>query len=100
MLHTINKSPFERNSLDTCLRLARPGSDLLFLEDGVYAVALGTAIQEKVKKAAKEHVLHALGPDLAARGITEDQVIDGVKIVDYGDFVDLAAKNDRVQAWL
>jgi len=100
MLHTINKSPFERNSLDTCLRLAKPGSDLLFVEDGVYAVTVGTAVQDNVKKATEEHVLYALGPDLAARGITEDQVIDGVNIVDYGDFVDLAAKNDRVQAWL
>lgn len=100
MLHTINKSPFERNSLETCLRLARPGSDVLFLEDGVYAVTAGTVIQDTMGKAAKEHALYALGPDLAARGISEDQVIDGVTIVDYEGFVDLSVKNDRVQAWL
>ena len=26
ILHTVNKSPFERNSLDSCLKFARPGA--------------------------------------------------------------------------
>ncbi len=100
MLHTVNKSPYERNSVETCLRLAKSGSDVLFLEDGVYAVTIGTALEERIEDAAREHVLYALGPDLAARGINEDQVVSGVKIVDYDGFVDLAVKNDRVQTWL
>ena len=36
ILHTVNKSPFERNSLEACLRLAQPGSAVLLMEDGVY----------------------------------------------------------------
>ena len=30
-LHIINKSPFERNSLDTCLRLAKKGAAILLI---------------------------------------------------------------------
>ncbi|MEE8289418.1 MAG: DsrH/TusB family sulfur metabolism protein, partial [Nitrosomonadaceae bacterium] len=37
VLHIINKSPFEKNSLDTCLRLAKKGSAILFIEDAIYA---------------------------------------------------------------
>jgi tRNA 2-thiouridine synthesizing protein B len=38
MLHTVNKSPFERNSLDSCLSHAKAGSSILLFEDGIYAV--------------------------------------------------------------
>ena len=34
MLHTVNKSPFEKNSLETCLRLAEDNSSILLIEDG------------------------------------------------------------------
>ncbi len=100
MLHTVNKSPFEKNSLDACLRLAKPGSALLLIEDGVYAAMKGTTVEEKVKAAAQDKKVYALGPDIKARGLDADQVIDGVTVVDYGGFVDLAAESDKVQAWL
>ena len=41
-----------------------------------------------------------LGPDLAARGIAEDKLLDGVSIVDYAGFVDMVEANDKVQSWL
>ena len=100
MLHTVNKSPFEKNSLDACLRLAKPGSALLLIEDGVYAAMKGTTVEEKVKAAAQDKKVYALGPDIKARGLDEAQIIDGVTVVDYGGFVDLAAESDKVQAWL
>ena len=42
MLHTINKSPFEKNTLETCLRLADDGASILYIEDGVYSVVKNT----------------------------------------------------------
>ncbi len=100
MLHTINKSPFEKNSLETCLRLAKPGSDILLIEDGVYSAIKGSSVEPKLREATKEHTVYALGPDLKARGIEENRLIDGIKVVGYDGFVDLAADNDRVQSWL
>ena len=100
MLHTVNKSPFEKNSLDVCLRLAKTGSAILLIEDGVYAAIKGTAAEEKVKAATGDKKVYALGPDIKARGLDEGQVIDGITVVDYAGFVDLAAENDKVQAWL
>ena len=100
MLHTVNKSPFERTSLESCLRLAKKGSPILLLEDGIYAAMKGTAATAKMETAAKDHPVFVLGPDLAARGISEDRLIDGIKVVDYGGFVDLTVEHGTVQSWL
>ena len=99
ILHTVNKSPFERNSFSSCLMHALPGSGVLLLEDGVYAALQGTAASEAVTAAAKQVKLYALGPDLDARGISA-KVMDCINVVDYTGFVKLVEKHDRVQAWL
>jgi tRNA 2-thiouridine synthesizing protein B len=100
ILHTVNKSPFERNSLDSCLKFAAAGGSLLLFEDGVYAAVKGTSAEAKVAAAQGSLKLYVLGPDLNARGFTDDRVIPGINVVDYAGFVDLAAESDKVQAWL
>lgn len=100
ILHTVNKSPFEKSSFDSCLKLAKAGSGVLLIEDGIYAALKGTAREAQVKDAAQNLKLYVLGPDLNARGMTADRVIDGIEIVDYAGFVDLAADHDKVNAWL
>ncbi len=97
MLHIINKSPFENNSLDSCLRVAQ-GGDILLIEDAVYAAMAG-ASEKQVRDAMKKFKFHVLQPDLEARGIS-DRVIDGVNKVDYGGFVDLVAQSKNCQSWL
>lgn len=98
MLHIVNKSPYERNALDSCLRLALPASAVLLIEDGVYAAARGGAAAEKLQK-AKSLKLYALSPDLEARGLKE-RVIDGVTLVDYAGFVELVTAHNTNQSWL
>jgi tRNA 2-thiouridine synthesizing protein B len=100
MLHTVNKSPFERNSLDTCLRLAKKGTAILLIEDGVIAAVKGTQQSAKIEGAMGDHAVYVLGPDVKARGLSEDNLIDGVKVVDYAGFVDLAEKYGTHNAWL
>lgn len=100
MLHTVNKSPFERNSLDSCLRLAKKGSAILLIEDGVIAATKGTQQSSKLEGAIGNQDIFVLGPDLKARGLSEDQVIDGIKVVDYNGFVDLVEERGAVNAWL
>jgi tRNA 2-thiouridine synthesizing protein B len=100
ILHTVNKSPFEKNSLDSCLSLAKEGSAVLLIEDGVFAALKGAAKESQMKEASQKLKLFVLGPDLNARGMTEERVIDGIEIVDYAGFVDLAATHDKVNAWV
>jgi tRNA 2-thiouridine synthesizing protein B len=99
-LHTVNKSPFERTSLATCLDYAGSGASVLLIEDGVYAALAGTNVESRVKEALGSVKVYVLGPDLAARGFAPERVIEGVSVVDYAGFVDLAAEHDKVQAWL
>jgi tRNA 2-thiouridine synthesizing protein B len=100
MLHTVNKSPFERRTLDSCLRHAVKGAGILLLEDGVYAAVNGTVVTEKVKSALSDHKVYVLGPDVEARGLNEDNLIEGLEVVDYGGFVDLVVEYEKVQSWL
>jgi len=99
MLHIVNKSPLERNSLDSCLRIAAPGGSLLLIEDAVYAATRGTAVEARVAEALARFKVYALLPDLEARAVA-DRVIEGVTTVDYAGFVDLVAGHKACQSWL
>ena len=96
MLHLVNKSPYDGCSLDTASSMLKGDDALLLIEDGVYAAVRNS------KAAARLAGLNVsvLGPDLAARGIGEDKLIDGVTVVDYAGFVDMVEANDKVQSWL
>ena len=98
MLHTVNKSPFDHNTFETCLKFARSGSAVLLIEDGVYAAVRDTAVSKQVQEALKSVSIYALKPDVEARGM-QDRVMDGVRLVDYGGFVDLVAEHNAVQSW-
>ena len=99
MLHTVNKSPFENKALESCLKFARKGSAVLLIEDGVYAAARNTSVSKAVEAAMKDVSIYALAPDVAARGM-QNRVMDGVRLVDYGGFVDLVVEHNAVQSWL
>jgi tRNA 2-thiouridine synthesizing protein B len=98
MLHIVNKSPLERNTLDSVLRIAQSGS-LLLIEDAVYAATRGSAVAARLTAAMARLKVYALLPDLEARAVA-DRLIDGVTPVDYGGFVDLVASHPNCQSWL
>ncbi len=98
-LYTVNKSPFEKNSLEQAIRFSADGASILLIEDGVYGAMAGTAAEGLVKGASGRKFF-ALRSDVKARGISEDRLIDGVELVDYAGFVDLVESTDKVQAWL
>ena len=105
MLNIVNKSPLERNALDSCLRLMIAESSgaaedaLLLIEDAVYAVTRGNAAAARIAQAMATCKVYALRPDLEARGVA-DRVLDGVQTVDYAGFVELVAAHPNNQSWL
>ncbi len=96
ILHIVNKSPYERNSVALAVDYMRDGDTLLLIEDAVYTVMQGGRAASIIdgRKAV------VLGPDLAARGIAKEKMIDGVEVVDYAGFVDLVEASDKTQSWL
>ena len=99
LLHTVNKSPFERNALESCLAHAKKGSAVLLIEDGVYGAVKGTAFAPRIQEAMKNVTVYALQADVETRGV-QSRLIEGVKLVDYGGFVDLVTQHSSVQSWL
>ena len=97
MLFTVNKSPFTAGNLKSGLKFATTDSPILLYEDGVYGAAAGTSLENAMKETLKTHDVYALREDLRARGI--DKIIDGIKTVDYGGFVDLVEKHN-VCPWI
>ncbi|TNG00679.1 MAG: sulfurtransferase complex subunit TusB [Gammaproteobacteria bacterium] len=96
ILHLVNKSPYERDSLDVCAAYAKEGDAVLLIEDAVYAAIKGGSAADKLANLD----VSVMGADLSARGIGEDKLVDGVKVVDYAAFVDMVEGNDKVQSWL
>ncbi len=99
MLHIVNKSPFERTSLESCLKHAQPGSAVLLIEDGIYGALNGTAFSSRIEEAMKTLKVYVLQPDVEMRGM-QGRVLDGIQAVDYAGFVDLVTEYPRVQSWL
>ena len=100
MLHIVNKSPFEKNTLGSCLRLAKPGCSILLIEDGIYAAMANTAFAERLDRWMKEFSFYVLQPDVTARGLDNTPLIEGIKAVNYEGFVDLVAAHDATHSWL
>ena len=99
MLHIVNKSHAQTSSLQSCLRLAKGGSALLLIEDGIYAATTGGAATSGIAEAIKQLKVYALQPDVDARGMA-GKLVDGVTAVDYAGFVDLVAEHPNSQTWL
>ena len=100
MLHTINKSQFEKDSLTTCLRYAQDGAAILFIEDAVYACTKGTEFEKTIQEYQENIKFYVLGPDLEARGLDNSNLTNSIEIVDYKGFVKLVADNEKTQNWL
>lgn len=99
-LHTVNRSPFQDHALNSCLKHVKAGDSVLLIEDGVYGALSGTVMSDMVSELGANISLLALEPDVASRGIDSTKLLEGVTLIDYAGFVDLAAKTDRTQNWL
>lgn len=99
-LNIVNKSPFEKRSLDQCLARISDGDGLLLIEDATVVAASGTAYETQLADAAGSNSLYVLQPDLEARGFADNALVKGFSTVDYKGFVALAAEYDKVHSWL
>ncbi len=97
MLHIVNKSPYMKSSLESCIRVAQKNDPILLIEDAVLGAAAGGGVESLVQGALKNHPVYALGADISARGLSS--LTPGVKVIDYADFVDLVEQH-KPMTWL
>lgn len=84
---------------DTVNRLAAEKLGLIFIQNGVFH----TAIKENGKTSpllGKSANFYVLAEDLATRGLTEADVDSRVKVVNYGDVVDLIFNEYEKLIWI
>lgn len=99
MLHIVNYSFSE---IDEAKRLlARLGEQdiLLFIESGVFSLVKTSISAGEIESRIHQSEGFALSSDLAARGITVNSMLSGIRIVDYSGFVRLAVEHGPVQSW-
>jgi len=88
-----------RNTVDTLDRLSAEKLGIIFVQNGVYHAA----IKEKgspsplLKKSADFYVL---SEDLETRGLKSSDVDSKVKVITYGDLVDLIFNGYEKLVWL
>jgi len=99
ILHTVNQSPSQNQTLQSCLRLMQPESTLLLIENGVYGALLESTASAEVLAALDKVSIYALEPDLKARGLL-NKLLPGIQLADYDTFVDLVEGHSTVQNWI
>ena len=99
VLHLVNRSPHASASLGQCLARAGEGDAVLLLEGGVYAALKDSAFAPALQDALGKLAVHVLAPDLAARGVAAEELIEGLALVDYEGFVELSLRHAPVQSW-
>lgn len=99
-LNIVNKSPFEKHTLEQCLSRVGEGDSVLLIEDATVAAVDNTRYADKLKSSAEQIKLYVLQPDLQARGLGESNLVPGLNTVDYTGFVSLVTEHDRVHSWL
>lgn len=99
MLHTVNKSAFTSTVLSRCLESASPGDDILLLNDGVYGAGSNAPSAASLEAVMKEGCgLFALKEDVEKRGLS-GQVLPGVQLIGFAEFVDLTERHTATQSW-
>lgn len=99
-LNIVNKSPFEKHTLQQCLLRVGSNDTVLLIEDATVAALAGTALADTMNAALAENAVRVLEPDLVARGLADKPRLDGIAAVDYEGFVKLVTEHDRVHSWL
>ncbi|MGI9862607.1 sulfurtransferase complex subunit TusB [Moorella naiadis] len=96
----LTHSPFQRLDYRRNLRLAmtQPGSEVVLLQDAVLSLQQAPAdYQAMVDRARNQGInFYALAPDLQARGLDTGVPYPGIRIIDYGEMVDLIVKHGKV----
>ncbi|MBX2835744.1 MAG: sulfurtransferase complex subunit TusB [Gammaproteobacteria bacterium] len=99
-LNIVNKSPFEKRTLEQCLPRISDGDSVLLIEDACVAAVSGTTFEPELKQSSGSVKLYVLEPDLAARGLSGATLMNEFATVDYAGFVELVSTHDRVHSWL
>lgn len=95
MLHLIFQSPLETATLQRI----ETGDAVLFLENAVLCLLKNSVYSLELSKILKSKHLFVLISDIEMRGIATEQLIAGIEVIDYAQWVELTTQHQPVQSW-
>lgn len=95
MLHLVFQSPLEA----VVLERIEPGDVVVFLENAVLRVLQNSVISAALTRKLGQNRFYVLTDDIAVRGITSDELIAGLEVIDYAGLVELTVNNPVIQSW-
>lgn len=100
MLHTVNKSAYTSSLLHSCLGSLQRGDAVLLLNDGIYGGTKTSPYADEMSALAakNECSFYGLIEDAGKREIVS-QLLPCLALIDYSDFVELAARHRHTQSW-
>jgi len=95
VLHLISQSPIEIAILERI----DSGDDVVFLENAVLRVLQNGLLRDTLTQLVTRSRVHVLSEDIEVRGITSDELIKGIEVIDYNGLVALTVNNPVIQSW-
>jgi tRNA 2-thiouridine synthesizing protein B len=95
VLHLISQSPIETALFE---RVA-VGDELVFLDNAVLRLLQHGELNQILSALLKNHQLYVLADTLAVRGISAEELLQGISVIDYLQLVALTVQHSVIQSW-
>jgi tRNA 2-thiouridine synthesizing protein B len=95
MLHLIFQSPIETAILER----VDSGDDVVFLENSVLRILQNGGLSGILAELLKQTRFYVLAEEIEIRGITAEELVTGIEVIDYAELVRLTVKNAVIQSW-
>lgn len=107
LVYLFGFSPWKTDQLNNLLELVNfqvkneASVSIVLIHDGVIGISKKGLTPEGLKRLIQAPIkLHAMIPDLEARGFTADNVMEGISCISYDQLTDILIHNDSVISWL
>jgi tRNA 2-thiouridine synthesizing protein B len=95
MLHLI----FQFYAETPILERINAGDGVVFLDNAVLRLLKNGNLANRLTQLLSNHRFYVLADDLAIRGITAEELIGGIEIIDYRKMVALTVEHHLIQTW-
>ena len=99
VLHLVVASPLRSNTLAEVLALCRPQDAVVFMQDAAPAAVAAVVLPRDMALRLSRVRAFVVTADLAARGLADAHLREGVRAIGYAALVDLAASYPVSQTW-
>ncbi len=96
MLHLVFQSVLEQ----AIIQRIGSGDDIVFMENAVFRVYKDNVLSPELLKMLNNHInLYVLSEDIETRGIQLNELLLGIKVIDYSGLVQLTENNKVIMTW-